>query len=198
MTLTQDEVTSERKRYMDGEITHSEYYLWLADGLGVDQYDLPVSLERISSSTDERLNEIPLRLWDARHFGVRSKAAGRPMYPKDLWDAKGITAGGTDTSVFADRIEKYWGVRPLEMYGSSEIAMTAIQTWDRKGLTPLPDIALFEFIPLDESRRSRTEPGYEPKTLLLDELRAGETYEIVLTSFKLSPFTRYRISQLVP
>jgi len=139
----------------------------------------------------------PKILWRFMRGMIRSKSAGRPMYPKDLWDIKGISAGGTDTSVFADRIEKYWGVRPLEMYGSSEFGSIAIQVWDRKALTPLPDMTFFEFIPLEESRRSRTEPGYEPETLLLDEVQAGETYEIVLTSCKYTPFTRYRIGDRV-
>ena len=139
----------------------------------------------------------PKILWRFMRAMIRSKMAGRPMYPKDLWDVKGITASGTDTSVFADRIEKYWGVKPLEMYGSSEFSAIAIQAWDRKALTPLPGLTFFEFIPLEESRRSMVEPGFEPKTLLLDEVQVGETYEIVLSSLKFTPFVRYRIGDLV-
>lgn len=128
---------------------------------------------------------------------VRSKLAGRSMYPKDLWTIKGVCAGGTDTSVFAERIYEYWGVRPIEMYGSAEMTGIAVQTWTRQALTPFPDVCFFEFIPMDEHRRSREEPGYRPKTVLLDGVKAGETYEIVLTSLKMSVFTRYRIGDLV-
>ncbi len=128
---------------------------------------------------------------------IRSKLAGRPMYPKDLWTIKGICAGGTDTSVFADRLYKYWGVRPLELYGTSEFTGIAVQTWSRKALTPLPDIVFFEFIPLQEHLRGQEEPGYQPKTVLFDEVKAGDTYELVLTSLKVSVFTRYRVGDLV-
>ena len=139
----------------------------------------------------------PKVLWRLIRAKLRARAAGRPMYPKDLWDVKGVSAGGSDTSIFAARIEKYWGVKPLEMYGTSEFAMAAIQAWDREGMTPLPDMVFFEFIPLEESRRSRSEPNYVPKTLLLNEVQAGETYEIVLSSFRFTPFTRYRVGDLV-
>ena len=139
----------------------------------------------------------PKILWRFMRGMIRSKMAGRPMYPRDLWDVKGISAAGTDSSVFADRIEKYWGIRPLEMYGSSEFGPIALQTWDREAMTPVPGTIFFEFIPQEESLRSRTEPGYEPQTLLLDEVKAGETYEIVLTSCKFTPFIRYRIGDLV-
>lgn len=128
---------------------------------------------------------------------LKAKLAGRPMYPKDLWKLKGICAGGTDTSVFSDRIFNYWGVRPVEMYGSAEFMGIAFQTWDRNGLSPLPDVAFFEFIPYDEHLKSREDPTYTPKTVLLDEVEPGQTYEIVLTSMKLSVFTRYRIGDLV-
>jgi hypothetical protein len=128
---------------------------------------------------------------------IRSKLAGRPMYPKDLWTVKGVCAGGTDTSVFADRIYKYWGVRPLELYGTSEFSGIAVQTWSRKALTPLPDIVFFEFIPLKEHLRGQEDPGYQPKTVLLDEVKTGETYELVLTSLKITVYTRYRVGDMV-
>lgn len=128
---------------------------------------------------------------------ARSKLAGRAMYPKDLWEVKGIMAGGTDTDIFADRIEEYWGVRPSNAYGSAEFTGIATQVWDRTTLTPFPDVEFFEFIPLKEAERSRSEPGFLPQTLLLDQVEAGKTYELVLTSLRGSTFTRYRIGDLV-
>mgnify|MGYP000110392120 CR=1 FL=1 len=139
----------------------------------------------------------PKTLWRILKGLARSKLAGRPMYPKDLWDVKGIAAGGTDTSVFAERIYKYWGVKPLEIYGSAEFGTIGLQTWDRQAITPLIYGVFFEFIPAEDSLRSREEPGHASKTLLLDEVQPGEVYEIVLTSFKFTPFTRYRIGDLV-
>lgn len=76
MALTQTDVSIQRKRYMDGEITHTEHYLWLADSLGITERLLPVSIETIRDSQDENLNDIPLQLWDARHGIVRGIARG--------------------------------------------------------------------------------------------------------------------------
>ena len=109
------------------------------------------------------------------------------MYPKDVWTVKGIIAGGTDASVFAERIFKYWGVRPLDVYGMSEVSAVASQTLDRTAMTPRPDIVFFEFIPLQEHLRARENPDDQPKTVLYDEVQPGECYEIVFTSLKLLP-----------
>lgn len=138
----------------------------------------------------------PKVLWRVMRGLLRSKLAGRPMYPKDLWAVKGIAASGTDCSVFTERIEKVWGVRPLEIYGASEFSAIATQVWDRQDLTPMVDMCFFEFIPLEQSRRSHDDPDFKPATLLLDEVEAGQMYELVLTSFKFTPFTRYRIGDL--
>jgi hypothetical protein len=57
------------ERYLDHEITHDEFYLWLADKLGYKAvwYHLPVPIKQIKASTDPHLNDIPLALWDAKH-----------------------------------------------------------------------------------------------------------------------------------
>jgi hypothetical protein len=128
---------------------------------------------------------------------IASKLAGRPMYPKDLWKVKGITGMGTDASIFAERIHEYWGVWPLDGYGTSEFGGLACQTWDHQALTPYPDAAFFEFIPWQEHVRSREEAGYVPRTVLMNEVEAGQTYELVLTSLKVSVFVRYRVGDMV-
>lgn len=74
--ITQADLDTERARYMDREITHAEYYEWLADAIGVTTANLPVSLDRIRASTDEYLNDIPLHRWDAMDFTVRHYARG--------------------------------------------------------------------------------------------------------------------------
>jgi len=42
---------------------------------------------------------------------VRSKAARRPMLPRDLWSVKGIIGAGTDSAVFRSRVVELWGRR---------------------------------------------------------------------------------------
>jgi len=128
---------------------------------------------------------------------VRSKLAGRPMYPKDLWDVKGIVTGGTDASIFRDKIAEYWGVQPVEMYGGTEIHLIALQTWDREGMTFLPDMSFLEFIPEDEHLKSKEHTSYQPRTVLLNEVEAGKRYEIVTTNLKGGPFIRYRIGDMI-
>jgi hypothetical protein len=73
MTL-QDQYDAKRKQYMANEITHSEFYLWLANAIGITRHNLPVSIAKIKASTDEHLNDIPLKMWDNQDPIVRSKA----------------------------------------------------------------------------------------------------------------------------
>lgn len=127
---------------------------------------------------------------------VRSKLARRPMYPKDLWDVKAILTVGMDTDIYRDRIKKYWGKEPLEMYGGTEIWWVAFQTWDREGMTFLPDICFLEFIPEEEHLKSRNNPSYVPRAVTLKEVKAGEKYEMVVTNFG-GVFTRYRVGDMI-
>ena len=127
---------------------------------------------------------------------VKSRLAGRPMYPKDLWKVKGIVVGGTDTSFFKEQIAKYWGREPLGIYGGTEMLLVAVQTWDYADMTFLPDLCFLEFIPEDEHLRSKNEPGYQPRTVLLSEVQAGKKYEMVFTVFG-GVFIRYRVGDMI-
>ncbi|MCO6451539.1 MAG: GH3 auxin-responsive promoter family protein, partial [Caldilineales bacterium] len=128
---------------------------------------------------------------------IRSRLAKRPMIPADLWEMKGIISAGTDTAVYRQKIKYYWGCEPIEMYGGTEINFIATQTWDHTGMTFVPDTGFLEFIPEAEHLRSREEPGYQPKAVLLDEVQAGEKYEFVVTNFSGGTFIRYRIGDLI-
>jgi len=128
---------------------------------------------------------------------MKSKLARRPMLPKDIWSLKGVVAGGTDTTVFRDRIKEMWGRHPLNIYAFTEALVVAVQTWDYQGMTFLPNLNFLEFIPEKECLKSRKDPSYQPKTLLLDEVRAGENYELVITNFLGGPLVRYRNGDMV-
>ena len=127
---------------------------------------------------------------------VRSRISGRPLVPKDLWKVKGIVAGGMDTAVYRDAIEELWGRKPLEGYGGTELGGIALQAWNYKGMTFLPDYNFLEFITEEEFFRSQTDPSFRPSTRLLDELDPG-VYELVITNFHGGIFTRYRTGDLV-
>lgn len=128
---------------------------------------------------------------------AKSKLARRPLLPRDIWPLKGIVAGGTDTAVFADRIKKMWGRYPLNIYASTEALVVAVQTWDYQGMSFLPHLNFLEFIPEAESFKSKEDPTYQPKTLLLDEVSAGENYELVITNFLGGAMVRYRVGDMI-
>jgi hypothetical protein len=128
---------------------------------------------------------------------LKSKLARRPLMPKDIWKLKGLVSTGSDGSVFRERVKEMWGRYPLDVYGSTESIIIATQTWDYQGMTFLPHINLLEFIPEAESLKSRDDPFYHPETLLLDEVTAGERYELVITNFYGGPLIRYKLGDMI-
>jgi hypothetical protein len=129
---------------------------------------------------------------------VRSKLAGRPLLPKDVWSVKGVGCAGTDTFLYKDKIIYYWGVEPFEQYASTETMGTAaVQAWNKQGLFFFPDVVFWEFIPEEEWSRNREDPSYQPRTVLLNEVQPGQRYEVVITSFDGGLFLRYRMHDLV-
>ena len=128
---------------------------------------------------------------------IKSKLARRPMLPKDLWTVKVVVGGGTDSAFFGKRVEDLWGRRPLELYGGTEGGIYATQTWDYEGMTFTPTLNFFEFISEREWFKWQLDHSYQPKTILLDEVKAGENYEIVITNFHGGIMTRYRPGDMV-
>jgi len=128
---------------------------------------------------------------------IKSKLARRPMLPKDLWSLKAIVGGGTDGALFRESIEELWGRHPLEVYGGTEGGIYATQTWDYEGMTFIPNLNFFEFIPEREWFKWQLDHSYQPKTVLLDQVKAGEKYEIVITNFHGGIMTRYRPGDMI-
>ncbi len=128
---------------------------------------------------------------------LKSRLARRAIWPKDLWSPKGLVSAGADASVYRERIKTMWGRYPLHVYGATESIVLAVQTWDYEGMTFVPHFNFLEFVPEDEQAKLRKYPSHQPATLLLDEVRPGERYEMVITSFMGGAFVRYRIGDLV-
>jgi len=139
----------------------------------------------------------PLALFRVLKAMVKSKLMKRPMLPRDIWRIKGLVCGGTDTVIYRDEINYYWGVQPLDVYVSTETGFIAMQSWNKKGMTFVPYSNFYEFIPEEEWLKSREDREYQPSTVLLDEVEAGKTYEIVITNFHGGAFLRYRLGDLV-
>ena len=128
---------------------------------------------------------------------ARSKLARRPMLPKDLWSVKGIITGGLDSGVYRDKIKELWGRYPLDVYAGTESGLYATQTWDYDGMTFIPSLNFLEFIPEKEHFKWQLDHSYKPKTVLLDEVKAGENYEIVITNFHGGALVRYRPGDMI-
>jgi len=128
---------------------------------------------------------------------IRSKMAHRPMLPKDLWSIKAALGGGTDSAAFRKRVEELWGRKPLEIYAGVDGGVYATQTWDYEGMTFIPNLNFFEFIPEREWFKWQLDRSYQPRTVLLDEVNAGENYEIVITNLHGGILTRCRIGDII-
>ena len=128
---------------------------------------------------------------------IRSKLKGRSMLPQDLWPAKAVLATGTDTSIYRDKIIYYWGKIPYELYLATDVGIIAMQSWTKKAMTFSPFFSFFEFIPEQESMKSQEDKSYQPSTILIDEVKEGECYEIVASNFYGLPFLRYRTGDLI-
>ena len=73
----------------------------------------------------------------------------------------------------------------------------AMQTWDYDTMTFLPQFNLLEFISEEEQLKSENNPLYQPQTLLLDQVQAGENYELVITNRLGGAFVRYRLGDMM-
>jgi hypothetical protein len=160
-------------------------------------------MARIGASFGEREKSLksllhPAAAWRVIRAVIRAKRAGRPMIPRDMWDIKVLICSGMDVAAFREKVKHYWKVDPFESYIITEFGcLLAMQTWNRKGMTFTPDAGFFEFIPEQDSLRSRDDPSYEPTTVLMDELEADKRYEVVFTNFHGGIFTRYRPGDLI-
>jgi hypothetical protein len=128
---------------------------------------------------------------------LESKRKHHPILPKHLWSVKGILGGGTDSAIFRRRVEELWGRAPLEVYAGAEGGIYGTQTWDYQGMTFIPSLSFFEFIPEREWFKWQLDHSYQPKTVLLDQVQAGEIYELVITNLHGGIMTRYRVGDLI-
>ena len=128
---------------------------------------------------------------------LASKALRRTVRAGDLWPAKGIIGWGVDTSVFREDVKKYWGRPPHELHACTEGGVMGMQAGEGRGLVFSPYTNFFEFIPEADAIKSREDPDHQPETLLLDEIKPGAAYEVVISNFYGMPLLRYRIGHFI-
>lgn len=128
----------------------------------------------------------------ARYFVAKRncRKENRNLIPRDLFHLKGMVVAGTDNACYKKDLEEMWGVYPVEIFAGTEPTLIGTETWARDGLYFFPDACFYEFIP------ERYRYDKEPMTVLMDEVEAGQTYEIVLTVFKGGAFCRYRVGDM--
>lgn len=127
---------------------------------------------------------------------IKSKQEKTPIMPKDVWTLKGLICAGTDTTSLKKQIEYYWGIKPLEMFGGTEPACIATETWTKNGMVFFPDVGFYEFIPKTELEKNLDDPSYKPNTYLMNELVPGSEYELVISNLKGGAFIRYRLGDI--
>lgn len=150
-----------------------------------------------SGSSGSRLAGLsPLRLLRLAAAKYRCKQEGRELKPRDLFKLKGFMCAGTDNACYKDELEELWGVRPMELFAGTEPSCIGTETWTRDGMYFFPDTCFYEFIPEDEMEKSFDDPSYEPRTYLMDEVRPGEKYELVISVLKGGAFMRYRVGDV--
>jgi hypothetical protein len=128
---------------------------------------------------------------------IKSKLAGRQMLPKDIWKLKVIVSMGTDSVIYKNRIKELWGRAPLDVYGNTESTVLATQTWDYNSMVFFPNLNFLEFLPEDEHFKWQRDKSYVPQTVLLNEVKAGENYELVITNLHGGALVRYRLGDMI-
>jgi phenylacetate-coenzyme A ligase PaaK-like adenylate-forming protein len=139
----------------------------------------------------------PAALWRLGKGFLKSRIERRQLLPRDIWSLRGIIGSGVDSLVYKNKIKEYWGRRPLDLYSCTEGGVIATQAWNYDGMTFVPNLNFLEFIPEEEQVKLEMDRTYKPRMLLLDEVQAGENYELVITNFYGGMMTRYRIGDMV-
>jgi hypothetical protein len=179
---------------------------WMALSEGIDGlYGLTAVLVGIGERFKQGAGSIkpsslirkPKALFRVLRGLIKSKLARRPLLPKDLWSIKGMACGGTDSFIFRDKIKEMWGVQPLDIYASTESNIAALQTWDFGGMTFTPNLDFFEFVPESEHFKWQKDHSYQPETILLNQVKAGEVYELVITNLHGGALVRYRTGDMI-
>jgi len=173
---------------------------------GLDFYfGVSVALVAIGEKINQRMGKVNIKsllsqpgaLARLARGLIKSKLAGRQLLPKDLWTVKGILGSGTDATIFKNVIKDTWGVYPLDVYVSTEGSMIATQTWDYDGMTFIPNMNFFEFIPEAEYEKCKENRSYVPRTVLLNEVQPNSKYELVISNLHGAPLIRYRTGDII-
>lgn len=169
-------------------------------GLGSVAYAISLSLASSAANSSGGLSSLLNCRPKMVHRIIKAKRTckreNRELMPKDLFKLKGFMVAGTDNNSYKDDLEELWGIRPMEIFAGTEPSLIGTETWTRDGMYFFPDSCFYEFIAEKDMLRTFKEPGYQPKTYLMDEVVPGEKYEIVISILKGGAFARYRVGDV--
>jgi len=171
-------------------------------GLGSVTYFVSKSLTSIQKGSSngsiiDKLSSIsPKIMYRYIKAKKKCKEENREIMPKDLFQLKGFICAGTDNNSYKDDLEELWGIRPTEIFAGTEPTCIGTETWTKQGMSFFPDACFYEFISETEMEKSMDDPSYIPSTILMDEVKDGELYEIVITVLKGGAFVRYRVGDM--
>ena len=137
--------------------------------------------------------DIALRYLKARYLSRRDQ---RPVQPGDIFRPKAFICAGTDAHCYRSRLAKAWGTEPFELAAGTESTCIGTETWEHNGMYFFPDACFYEFIPEDEIQHCLENKDYQPRTCLMNEVRTGGLYELVISVLKGGAFMRYRIGDV--
>ena len=149
-----------------------------------------LSLEpEIREYLEKRWQPNPKRAAELRHI---LKTEGR-LTPRAAWSKLSFvaTARGGTSDFYFERFPDYFGDLPISggVYGTAEGTFAVYTDFNTDGAVLALDSGFYEFIPRDQWDAT------EPKTLLSAELKVGEFYRILVTSY--SGVYRYDIGDVV-
>lgn len=169
-------------------------------GVGSVAYAVTKNLVEASSSSSKGVSSLlkysPKRAAKILKAKKLAKQENRAVYPKDLFNLKGIMIAGTDNRYYKDDLEKLWGIRPMEVFAGTEGSVVGVETWTRDGMYFFPDTNFYEFIKEEDYMRLMDQPTYQPQTYLMNEVVPGNKYELVITVLKGGAFARYRVGDV--
>ena len=170
-------------------------------GLGSVAYAVSQSLSSMGGSGKSmKISELfrckPHMVFRLLQAKERCRRENRALMPKDLFRLKGFMVAGTDNQCYKDDLEKLWGIRPMELFAGTEPSIIGTETWTRKGMYFFPDTCFYEFITEKDMLHNYEDPSFVPPTYLMNEVRPGEKYELVLTVLKGGAFARYRCGDM--
>jgi hypothetical protein len=143
----------------------------------------------IRQKLERRWSAHPVRAAQLREI---FKSEGR-LTPKLVWPDLGFVAnarGGTSDFYF-ERFPGYFGDTPIfgAVFSSAEGMFSIYHDLDNDGSVLAIESGFFEFIPEDQCEVE------QPKTLLATEVKAGQRYRILTTSY--GGFYRYDIGDVI-